>query len=303
MTDFDFSDEELAEAEARIKKLARNPRFVSGIYNYCDRWCERCPVTSKCMLFAQENMERADDADDSRDLHNEKFWRKIAKNFAVTRRMILNDMKKRGIDPAEFDSPEFDKEMEEREKRRRRVTTLDIPKTARRYAKWVDNWFTSHKELFDEKTEQLKSQALMDIEGDDPEAQAAEIGDAIEIVRFYQHQIFVKMSRSLSGLEDAVNEDDEDWRSAAQSDADGSAKVALIGIDRSIAAWARLREHFSSDKDEILDTLVTLDRLRRKIEKVLPGARTFFRPGLDGPAPKRKGSSRKRRAAPPKTGE
>ena len=36
----------------RIKKLAQNPDFISGIYNYCDRWCERCAFTSRCMNFA-----------------------------------------------------------------------------------------------------------------------------------------------------------------------------------------------------------------------------------------------------------
>lgn len=27
---------------------------ISGIYNYCDRWCERCSYTNKCLLFKQE---------------------------------------------------------------------------------------------------------------------------------------------------------------------------------------------------------------------------------------------------------
>ena len=26
--------------------------FIVGIFNYCDRWCERCPFTSRCRLFA-----------------------------------------------------------------------------------------------------------------------------------------------------------------------------------------------------------------------------------------------------------
>ena len=25
--------------------------FVPGIYNYCDRWCERCPLQFRCMSF------------------------------------------------------------------------------------------------------------------------------------------------------------------------------------------------------------------------------------------------------------
>ncbi len=28
--------------------------FIPGIYNYCDRWCERCPFTDRCMNYAME---------------------------------------------------------------------------------------------------------------------------------------------------------------------------------------------------------------------------------------------------------
>ena len=43
-----FSERALDEAEKRLRGLTRDPRSISGIYNYCDRWCERCPMTSRC---------------------------------------------------------------------------------------------------------------------------------------------------------------------------------------------------------------------------------------------------------------
>jgi hypothetical protein len=27
-----------------IKKLAENKDLIPGVYNYCDRWCERCAL-------------------------------------------------------------------------------------------------------------------------------------------------------------------------------------------------------------------------------------------------------------------
>ena len=27
---------------------------ISGIYNYCDRWCEKCSYTNRCLLFKRE---------------------------------------------------------------------------------------------------------------------------------------------------------------------------------------------------------------------------------------------------------
>ncbi len=62
--------------------LAGNPDFISGIYNYCDRWCERCPFTSRCLLYATENEEPDDPA--SRDIRNAEFWQKVESIFEQT---------------------------------------------------------------------------------------------------------------------------------------------------------------------------------------------------------------------------
>ena len=34
-------------------EFAGDPRFISGIYNYCDRWCERRHFTSRCLNYEQ----------------------------------------------------------------------------------------------------------------------------------------------------------------------------------------------------------------------------------------------------------
>lgn len=26
--------------------------FIISVFNYCDRWCERCPFTGRCQIFA-----------------------------------------------------------------------------------------------------------------------------------------------------------------------------------------------------------------------------------------------------------
>ena len=64
-------------------------------------------------------------------------------------------------------------------------------------------------------------------------------------------------------------------------DSDGSAKVSLIGIDCSMAAWGELRNVFPIQGKETLDMLVHLDGLRKRVEKAFPDAREFIRPGFD----------------------
>ena len=192
----------------------------------------------------------------------------------------------------------------------------------------------------------------MDIEGSDPVGDADDISDCVEIIRWYQYQITVKLMRAYSGVtrsmvsnlpqdvdlegiqeqlaakaaempelleilepvvdeselfdDDDVSEDDDlfetdselpedDWggigeddpefeaalAAAEQNDSDGSAKVALIAIERSIGAWTRLRAHLPDRADELLDLLVMLDRLRRATDAQFPAARAFKRPGFD----------------------
>ena len=64
-------------------------------------------------------------------------------------------------------------------------------------------------------------------------------------------------------------------------DSDGSAKVALIGIDRSIGAWGEIRQSMPTGKDKVLEIIRHLIVLRKKTEKAFPEARNFIRPGLD----------------------
>lgn len=55
---------------------AEDSRFIEGIYNYCDRWCERCPFASRCLNYAQLQMmedERGFDPTE-RDVENAAFW-------------------------------------------------------------------------------------------------------------------------------------------------------------------------------------------------------------------------------------
>ena len=73
-------------------------------------------------------------------------------------------------------------------------------------------------------------------------------------------------------------ETDEELK-AMPKDSDGSAKIALIAMDRSISAWAGLRETLGDDS--VLDLLVQLTRLRRETEALFPNARRFVRPGFD----------------------
>ena len=107
------------------------------------------------------------------------------------------------------------------------------------------------------------------------------LNDAIEVVQWYKHQIYIKLMRAITGL---MEDEKEVLEEPVQypKNSDGSAKVALIGMDRSLAAWDIISHYFpSSHSHEISAILAHLESLRRHTERFFPDARRFMRPGFD----------------------
>jgi hypothetical protein len=255
-----------------IKKLAANPNFISGIYNYCDRWCERCPFTSRCLNFALGEEQFADP--EVRDIDNEAFWQRLTETFQVTLDMLREIVEQEGID---LDSLDVEEEAEQERLNEEMAANHEYAIAAAIYGDMVDDWFDSAEGLFEEKENELNLKARLAIPNTNPFEEAASLKDSLEIIRWYQHLIFAKILRAIEGkLEERAGILEE-----LPKDSDGSAKVALIAIDRSMAAWGAMRNHFPEREDTILDLLVHLDRLRRKIEETFPDARAFVRPGFD----------------------
>ena len=256
-----------------IFRLAKNPRFISGIYNYCDRWCERCPFTSRCLTYAME----AEDNDNPaiRDLNSEAFWNKLQSIFEQTAEMINELAEEMGID---LNSLDMESASDDISLQKAKADSHELVIAAICYGKMVNDWFESEYLSFKQKEDELNTLLKIGLDKDSLHADADSIQDAVEVIRWYQHQIEVKLKRALAqdDLFDAGKED-----TILRNDADGSIKVALIGMDRSIGAWGKLREHFSERTDSILDILLHLDRLRRRTEELFPQARSFNRPGFD----------------------
>jgi len=88
----------------RLKKLAEDPRFIQSIYNYCDRWCERCPFTARCLNFALGEEEF--DQLETQDLDNEAFWKKLSETFQMTLELLEEAAEEQGIDLDSVDTEE-----------------------------------------------------------------------------------------------------------------------------------------------------------------------------------------------------
>ncbi|MBW2259154.1 MAG: hypothetical protein JRF18_01690 [Deltaproteobacteria bacterium] len=148
---------------------------------------------------------------------------------------------------------------------------------AKAYAEMVDEWFDSAREISEQEEDASAAEMQIQIPITDPLGMSAICEDAMEVVRWYQHQIYVKLMRAVGGSLREQHEPPDEF----PKDSDGSTKVALIGIDRSIGAWGELRTCFVQYNDKVLDILVHLKILRGNVEEAFPAAREFIRPGFD----------------------
>jgi hypothetical protein len=260
----------------KFKKIVNNPRHIPGIHNYCDRWCERCTKTLRCSVFAVTEAEGMNNPE-SRDPDNEAFWEYMHGIFSVTMEMVQDYAEKHNID---LNTPLSPEEVAREEQLDKEADEHYLVTAGMSYTKQVRNWFDSNKHIFEQTAEQFKSRLEMELPADNPESEWLNLQDAIEIIQWYFMFIVVKLRRAVHGLLDPLDLPEEDLKDIP-SDADGSAKIALIGIDRSISAWAVILKSMPEQEKEILEFLVQLERLRRQAEQTFPKALAFIRPGFD----------------------
>ena len=247
-----------------LTELASNPDLISGIYNYCDRWCERCPMTSRCLVYATEQVDHIGSnngsqnvSTESNDVRNEAFWHKLSSILHETQAMISEWAREAGVD---LDHIPEEEPKKTRKHRRQLVDNHPLARAGKKYANNASDWFRG-----------------LDLAGQNEQSEQLE--DAREVIQWYQYQIAVKIMRALSCRSDGW--EDEPDMADFPKDSDGSAKVALIGIDRSIAAWRWMQLSLPDRMESIVPLILQLERLRQRVEKGFPEARDFVRPGFD----------------------
>ena len=255
--------------------LAGNPDFISGIYNYCDRWCERCHMTARCFLYAT-SPKLDEDPNASEEEVWEKTFQHVHDSLQLTMELIQKYADENGIDlnaPGEGPDP-----MIKHEQLLGKAKDSPLGVLSNQYLHMSKKWMDESNEILSKKQNELVETELMALPDREPMQEALDIKDALEIIGWYTFQIHVKLMRAMTSFEEDVEEEiEESW----PKDSDGSAKVALIGIDRSIGAWGIVLSNLPDQEERILPILAVLERLQRMTEQQFPNARAFFREGLD----------------------
>jgi hypothetical protein len=241
--------------------MADEPGLIPGIYRYCDRWCERCAFTARCLQFRIEAEEtESSTALQNFDALNLKYWQEMGDALVQAMRLIREIAAREGIEPDDLQKETAFSEPPESLQRDAREHPC--ANAALLYAGMVNEWFAAVDELPEEEESRLTHS---------PDSHE----EPIQAIRQYQYFIYPKIVRAVQGRLSQRGGEMED-------DVCGTAKVALIAIDRTLAAWSVLYGEYPAQEDSTRSILLHLDRLRRSVEVLFPAARAFIRPGLDG---------------------
>lgn len=248
----------------------RGSAMIPGVYNYCDDWCEYCPVTARCRSFAmrQEIEARVGESrtpageDSPPDAVNDQpAATSRGQGPTASRTLAGLDMVKFTKDLAKADglpTPGLD------------ATLAGDP---------AGEWSLAPQD------ERLARQAIA--YAATAELLLAKVGwhppDSTQlgaspspqnVIMWYHCFLAQKTRRSLVAAHRAAR-----GLACAEDDARGSAKIALISIDRSREALRTLAR--GRVRRLARHLVVMLDVLAAGLEARVPGARCFVRPGLD----------------------
>lgn len=247
-------------------KRAQEPQYIPGIYNYCDRWCKRCPFTSRCLNYFLEEDQNSPLVEI--DAANERFWERIKDSFQLAFSLIEDLAKEEGV---ELESIEIDED-EELDNKVNLLTHISM-----NYAHMVDEWLKNNQNILENKFLWPKQPSPLKLLHPHSTETPLSLPEVVEVINYYKYAITVKLSRALNSRENESKLRLED----ISQDSDGSAKIALIEIDHSINAWSMLLKYFEQEKRDLLKIINCLQQLREMAEKEFPHARAFIRPGWD----------------------
>jgi hypothetical protein len=231
-------------------------RYIDFISAYCDRWCERCAFTERCSNFAVSSAIAMCDGNHVAALElalgpprvpdrepQKKVEDRMADAFA-------------GVDLSAKELEEIGREIDDR---RNRVRRHPLAEASLDYAVAAHRWLTAHAD----------GAAHTDVA----------VREAIQVIGWDCHLIHAKIVRALNGRDEYPRGAPFET-GAVQSDWNGSAKVALICLQRSEPAW-RLVAAAASDDAGATVVSTSLVGLRQELSREFPRAAEFRRPGFD----------------------
>jgi len=243
-----------------------NTDRIDFISSYCDRWCERCAFTARCSSYAVEDATAMCDGDLQQAIELVVGEPHAVGDEAKQPRPWLDELANVEMSPDESD--EFDRQDAARKSR---TDASDLSKRVRAYTMLSHRWLDHHVEHLRGSGDPVLVEALNIVCHD-----CAFVGAKL------QQALDGRDRRSHDGRGQVSEPDAETCpRDPVQNDWNGSAKVALISLERSDVAWRAIAQATSDPVAAMLAD--ALRDLRHLTLEEFPRATSFVRPGFDEP--------------------
>ena len=238
------------------KPIKLKKKYKPGIFQYCDRWCEKCEYIDECLYY---------DVNKKFFLSGEKqfdFWDKIEDIVSLTIEDLTLVSRSMGVDLERF-SKRFTKHKSKDALSKGYL----LYEKSEQYSKIVNDWFDDFARSpstfdNDDLKEKISIKELT--------VSMQRLSTAIEYIRWYQDFISKKLGKALASkhkFKDGFHK--------------GFAKLVLVALDKSIESWKSIKEHVPGTSDKVSNQILLLEKLRDEVENEFPNARSFTRDGLD----------------------
>ncbi|MBN1554610.1 MAG: hypothetical protein JXA11_07680 [Phycisphaerae bacterium] len=237
-------------------------QFVEGIYNYCDRWCERCDKTAVCRVFYDEQKSlrrrkrRGEDGDgieaDLKDVS--RSFRKVGRllaRYAKTHNLDLDEIKRNAAltDP----HPHEDQ-----------IENHPLVREADEYSKRIPPLLEQLEPAYDdERDETADRAAYMNVKRDVNTLKS--IHDACEVLAWDWPLVRVKTRRVMNSWFEAADEAEEDYRKIHRHDAEMTADLIRRCLQRDKLALLSIYEWDEQFQDTAIELLARAEKLLRGI--------------------------------------
>jgi len=228
-------------------------RYIDFISEYCDKWCERCAFTDRCSSFAVTTAIPMCDGDIDAEIEL-AVGPSCVPGQAQAKTLGGHMMEAALNETSEKELEEIGRELQGR---RRRVRRHSLSEASRDYAVAVHRWFDSRHAIGAHAHPSVR--------------------EAVDVVGWDSSLIPAKINRALSGRDEGPR----GWfgEGPAQRDWNGSAKVAVISLERTERAWRVVAAATGDESATALGDAAAA--LHQQICAEFPKAMKFLRPGFD----------------------
>jgi len=257
---------------------------ISGIYNYCDRWCEKCSFTNRCLLFKREaerdimHILKDEDPNDPT-----VFTKDISDSFQDTIDLLNEKMDDEDtpeyIDEEDFDFDDDDDDPEDKDFLEDEIDEDERPTAWLTEAKHplidmsmdlfnaFDKYYDIVKNKYPENFEENNTGNL--------------IRENLSVLGWYTPQINVKARMCVWGKNKLAKTKSKLHREIDEELLNVNCRIAYTGIEKCIKALSILYEMKPELQTETLLMLNTAKKIKDVYEEEFPSVLTFKRPYFD----------------------